>query len=49
MTFDLVIKNGTLVTPHDTFVADIAVADGQIAALGMIFMASESSMQPVVM
>lgn len=31
---DLIIKNGMIVTPTDTFVADIAVKDGKISALG---------------
>lgn len=31
---DLIIKNGTLVTPYSTFQADIAVTDGKISAVG---------------
>lgn len=34
MTYDLVIKNGTVVTAHATFPADVAVAGERIAALG---------------
>ena len=32
--YNLVIRGGTVVTPADTFAADIAVADGRIAAIG---------------
>lgn len=31
---DLIIKNGTIVTPSETYVADIGVRNGKIAALG---------------
>ena len=31
--YDLIIKNGTLVTPTSTFCADLAVKDGKIAAV----------------
>ena len=31
---DLLIKNGTIVTAKETFVADIAVKDGKIACIG---------------
>lgn len=34
MGYDLIIKGGTIVTASDTFVSDIAVKDGKIAALG---------------
>jgi dihydropyrimidinase len=34
MDFDLVIRNGTLVTASDTFSADLGVRAGRIAALG---------------
>ncbi|MGF9695139.1 dihydropyrimidinase [Rhizobium sp. 0TCS1.26] len=33
MRFDTVIRNGTVVTASDTFVSDIGIKDGQIAAL----------------
>src|SRR3954452_13192577 len=32
--YDLIIRNGTLVTAEDTQVADIAIADQQIVAIG---------------
>lgn len=32
--YDLVIRGGTVVTPADTFQADVAVADDRIAAIG---------------
>ena len=31
---DLIIKNGTIVTPSESFVADIGVKDGKIVAIG---------------
>src|SRR5438105_4418658 len=34
MGFDTLITNGTVVTATDTYVADIAITDGKIAALG---------------
>lgn len=34
MNFDLVIRGGTVVTASDTFVSDLGVKDGRIAALG---------------
>jgi len=34
---DLIIKNGTIVTPSETYVADIAVRDGKIVAIGTGF------------
>src|SRR6476469_9920466 len=34
MNYDLVIKNGTVITARDTFVADIALKGERIAALG---------------
>jgi dihydropyrimidinase len=33
MSFDTIIKNGTVVTATDTYVADVAIADGKIAAI----------------
>lgn len=33
-TFDLVVRNGTVVTASDTFICDVGVIDGRIAALG---------------
>lgn len=34
MTYDLVIRGGTIITTHETYVADVAVAGEQIAAIG---------------
>ena len=34
MHYDLIIKNGTLVTPAESFMGDIAVKDGKIALVG---------------
>jgi dihydropyrimidinase len=34
MSFDTIIRNGTVVTATDTFVADVAIADGKISAIG---------------
>lgn len=34
MSFDTVIKNGTVVTAIDTYAADIAIENGKIAAIG---------------
>ena len=34
MPFDLIIANGTIATSADTFVCDIGIRDGRIAALG---------------
>jgi len=34
MGFDIVIKNGTVVTATDTYAADVAIANGKIAAIG---------------
>ena len=39
--FDLVIRNGTVVTASDAFQADVAVADGRIAAVGRDLAATE--------
>jgi dihydropyrimidinase len=36
MAYDLVIKGGSVVTAADSFVADIAIANGRIAAVGEI-------------
>ncbi|MFT6092056.1 MAG: dihydropyrimidinase [Sulfitobacter sp.] len=33
MTFDTIIKGGTVVTSHDTYKADIGIIDGRIAAI----------------
>jgi dihydropyrimidinase len=34
MGFDTIIKNGSVVTATDTYLADVAIANGKIAALG---------------
>ena len=34
MSFDTVIRNGSVVTATDTYVADLAIANGKIAAIG---------------
>src|SRR3569833_601044 len=34
MSFDLIIRGGTVATASDTFVSDVGVKDGRIAALG---------------
>jgi len=34
---DLIIKNGTIVSPMETYIADIAVKDGKITAIGKSF------------
>jgi dihydroorotase (multifunctional complex type) len=34
VAFDLVIRNGTLVTSFDTYIADVGVSSGSIAAIG---------------
>src|SRR5271154_6342067 len=36
MAYDLVIKGANLVTASDSFVSDIAIAKGKIAAVGQI-------------
>src|ERR1700675_1672210 len=37
MGFDTIISNGSVVTATDTYVADVAIADGKIAAIGKDF------------
>lgn len=34
MSFDLIIKNGTVILENESRVVDIAVANGKIAAIG---------------
>lgn len=36
MSYDLIVKNGTVVSASDTFIGDIAVAQGRVAAVGKI-------------
>ena len=37
MTFDTIIRGGTVATVSDTFAADVEISGGRIAALGYIF------------
>jgi dihydropyrimidinase len=34
MTFDTIIRGGTVATASDTFACDVGISDGRIAALG---------------
>src|SRR5579859_4844515 len=34
MAFDVLIKNGTVVTATDTYAADVAIVDGKVYAVG---------------
>lgn len=43
MTFDLIIANGTVVTASDTYIADVAVRDGKIVAIGTDLGAAEKT------
>ncbi len=43
MTFDRLIKNGTVVTASDTFRSDVGIADGKITALGQELPADSAS------
>jgi dihydropyrimidinase len=36
MAYDLLIKNGTVVSASDTFIADVAVSNGKVAAVGKV-------------
>ena len=36
MAYDLILKGGTVVTASDTFIADVGVKDGRIAAVGTL-------------
>jgi dihydropyrimidinase len=36
MPYDLIVKGGTVVTASDTFIADVGVVSGKVAALGKI-------------
>ncbi len=36
MSYDLIVKNGTVVSASDTFIADVAVAGGRVVALGRV-------------
>jgi dihydropyrimidinase len=37
MSFDTLVRNGTIVTATDTYTADLAIADGKISAIGRDF------------
>ena len=43
MGFDAIIRNGTVVTATDSYIADVAVADGKIAAIGKELPAQNAS------
>ena len=34
MSFDTIIRNGSVVTATDTYAADVAIANGKIVAIG---------------
>ena len=34
MSFDTIIRNGSVVTATDTYLAGVAISDGKIAAIG---------------
>ena len=36
MSYDLIVKNGTVVSASDTFIGDVAVAQGRVVAVGKI-------------
>ncbi len=46
-SFDLILKNGTVVTPWSTVVCDVAVRDGRIAAIGALGHAKAASVRDV--
>ena len=43
MSFDTIIRNGSVVTATDTYLADIAIADGKIVAIGKDLPAENSA------
>ncbi len=43
MGFDTIIKNGTVVTATDTYIADVAIANGKISAVGSNLPAENAS------
>jgi len=43
MSFDTIIRNGSLVTATDTYTADVAIANGKIAAIGRDLEAQNAS------
>jgi len=46
-SFDLILKNGTVVTPWGTLACDVAVKDGRIAALGSLADAKSAATKDV--
>src|SRR5271157_4086271 len=42
MAFDTIIRNGSVVTATDTYTADIAIANGKIAAIGAALSSSDA-------
>jgi dihydropyrimidinase len=43
MAFDTLIKNGTVVTATDSYIADVAIVNGKIAAIGSDFPAQNAA------
>ena len=43
MSFDTIIRNGSVVTATDTFVADVAISDGKVSAIGSNLPAENAS------
>jgi dihydropyrimidinase len=43
MSFDTIIRNGSVVTATDTYIADVAIANGKIAAIGADLPAQNAS------
>jgi dihydropyrimidinase len=43
MGFDTIIKNGTVVTATDTYIADVAIANGKVSAVGASLPADNAS------
>ena len=43
MGFDMIIKNGTVVTATDTYIADVAIASGKVSAIGASIPAENAS------
>jgi len=41
MSYDLIVKNGTVVSASDTFIADIAVANGKVVSVGKVEVAAK--------
>src|ERR1700760_1923887 len=43
MGFDTIIKNGTVVTATDSYIADVAIANGKVSAVGSNLPAENAS------